>query len=481
MPQPRRRGPSLIALLAAAVALELGLHRLLQPILHAELLLPAGRLRDLADFGAAMSHYLAATLGVFVAALALGGWVAGALPIPRGARTAVGAVSVAFIPLLLLGVLRPLGDLLTVYLQASAACLVTLLMLAGFVTGRSARAKLGLFAVALPVGAHLFWHLVARVSSPAMLDHARFALWFCQVATVSAAAAALPSFWPRGASPWLPSTAGVLVALTGVGLCLRDWAGAARVAAAFGLELPMPLAGQILYSIAAGLWAATVVALIARPGVARLRGYGLALIGLAGIQLELPEQLAALVVGYLCVVRSLLPVATETVAGWRARVQKVAALLGATRVDVAGPEGYETARVRLERGELPLEVALGREGGELAFAEVVVGHAPSVEAPPVALARRGTPRLGRTRGDEVATGDVAFDEAFRIWDARQLTERDRVLDDDLRPRLLEALHGWLAIWPGRGVRYRTREAAPLTDGEGLEPLIAILSEVRSRG
>jgi hypothetical protein len=479
--QPRRRGPSLVALLAAAVAFELGLHRLLQPILHAELLTPAGRLRDLADAASTLSHYFAATLGAFVAAIAIGGWVAGLFPVPRGARTAVGAVSVAFIPLVLLGVLRPLGDLLSVYLQASATCLVALIMLAGFVTGRSARAKLGLFVVALPVGIHLFWHLVARVGTPAMLEHARFALWLCEVATVAAAAAVLPSFWPRGTSPWLPATAGALVAVAGAALCLGDWSTAARLAAAFGLELPMAVAGRILYCVAAGLFAATVAALVSRPGPARLRGYGLALVGLAGIQLEQPEHLTALVVGYLCMVRSLLPLATESAAGWRARVQKVAALLGATQVDLAGPEGFETARVRLARGDLPLEVALGRESGELAFAEVVVGTAPSLEAPPVALSRRGTPRLGRTRGDEVATGDVAFDEAFRIWDARQLTDRDRVLDDDLRPRLLEALHGWLAIWPGRGVRYRTREVGPLADGDRLEPLIAVLSEVRSRG
>ena len=75
---------------------------------------------------------------------------------------------------------------------------------------------------------------------------------------------------------------------------------------------------------------------------------------------------------------------------------------------MAGDEGYETARVRVRRTlsettHAEVEVSIGRSAGELAHAEVVIGHAPSEEAPPVALTRRGSPKLGRTRGDEVAT------------------------------------------------------------------------------
>lgn len=491
MPRSRALKPSLVAVLCTLLALDLAARRLLWPLVRTDLLLPAGTLRDGLDFAALFAANAATVLGIPLAFLGLGRLLVMPTVIPRGAKAAVGALAMAFMPLLALAAWRPLPSVLGIYLQASYTCLFFLVMLGGMLLRSKLRTRLGLLMMALPSALYLPYGVAAihggHGHEGLISTTAQTLLHLGELAAVVAAAASAALFLPRRPRVVVPSlAAGALVAAAGW-LCMRDWELAHRLAAGgLGLDLPLHPAAVALYLAALGAFAFTAAALVATPGPSRLRGYGLLLVGLAGFRLDSPAQYAASMVGMLCLVESVvreLPAASRaTVEAWQALVRRAAEALGAPEVEMAGREGYETARVRLTRGDVPIELAIGREAGRLAHGEVVVGHAPSEEAPPVALLRRGAPKLGRTRGDEVATGDLAFDEAFRIFDARQLSARDRVLDDDLRPRLVHRLDGWLGVWPGEGARYRTRETT-LFEGaldEKLPGLVDLLLDLKSR-
>jgi hypothetical protein len=490
VPSSRARSPSLVAVLCVVLAGDLGVRRLFWPLVRSDLLMPAGALRSGIDFAALFLFNAAMVLGVVIALLGLGRLLVLPSVIPRGAKAAVGMLAIAFMPLLLLATWRPLPPVLAIYLHASFTCLFTLVMLGGVLARGDARVRLGLFMVALPAALYLPWAIASLhagrghdiVASPTV--HALAALG--EGAAVVAAAASPILFLPRRPRLFVPSLATAAVVSLAAWICWRDWELARRLAAGgFGLDLPLSPLLRAGYLAALAAWTFTSVALVTMSGREALRGYGLILVGLGGFRLDAPADYAAAMVGMLTLVESVARAAAPSTTGeaWRALVKRVAAALGAPAVEIAGAEGYETARVRVTRDDETLEVALGREDGVVSHAEVVVGQAPAEEAPPVSLTRRGTPRLGRTRGDEVATGDLAFDEIFRIHDARQLSDRDRVLDDDLRPRLIHHLDGWLAVWPGAGVRYRTRNPRLLENGveERLPGLIDLLVDVKNRG
>lgn len=490
MSRTRALKPSLVAVLCIALALDLALRRLLWPLVRSDLLLPAGALRDGLDFGALFAANAATVLAIPMACWGLGRLLVLRTVIPRGAKAAVGALAVAFMPLLTLAAWRPLPSVLGIYLHASFTCLFVLVMLGGLVLRGNLRARLGMLTLALPSALNLPW-VIAEINGGhghgALISSSARALGLgAEMAALAAAFASVALLLPRRPRVLVPSlAAGVLVAAA-AWICTHDWElGRHLASSGLGFDLPLRPVGVALYLAALGAWIFTSTSLVSTPGPPRLRGYGLLLIGLAGFRLDAPAQYASAMVGMLCLVESIAreaPSATATLAEWGALVRRIALVLGSPEVEMAGLAGYETARVRAIRDGVPIEIALGREAGTLACAELAIGHAPSEEAPPIALARRGAPKLGRTRGDEVATGDRSFDEAFRIFDARQLTDRDRVLDDDLRPRLVHSIDGWLAVWPSAGVRYRTRNVALLGDPvkDQLPALVDLLFDLRNR-
>jgi hypothetical protein len=485
VPRPARSaGPSLVAILCIVFALELILRRCLVPLVHVAWLIPAGPLRNTLDFAATASYYAATVLGCGIAVLALARLVVFPSVVPRGAKAAVGALAAAFMPLLLVSAWDPLPGAFQIYLQTSFSFLILLSMLAGFLTHRAPRTKIGLLILAIPILLYSTWSVGFRWYSDTPPGWARFALWSGEAASVAAAALMLPCYMPRTLTRKVTVIATATIAEI---FALVAWKSdiAPSVSAAFGLQFPLATGARFLFVVALWSWLLVVAALLAQPGPLRLRGYGLLLVGLSGYQHEAPYQLAGTMVGFLCIVESMARedrgTSPTTLEMWRALVKRVAAAVGARAVEVNGAEGYETARVNVTRDPDEIELTVGRSGGTVSHAELVVGYAPSEEAPPVALTRRGSPKLGRTKGEEVATGDLAFDEAFRIYDSRQITSRDRVLDDDLRPRLMSHLDGWLAVWPGTGVRYRTRDVTLLDEGTPkLTGLIDLLVELKNR-
>ena len=503
-PARRQRSFSLPGLLAVVLGLELVANRIGARMSLTDLRVPRAWLGPL-DIGGLFLFELASVLGVLLAMLGLLRFLA--QPIVVGQRGASATLSramavlstVGFVVVALLGVSRSLTPRLMVYMLSFFTLLLgELVALAWPLTAGRGRLRLWLVLLVVAVALHLVWEVPAQLAiaageggREAAAGYPRLALSLGEALAVTLAAAAPFCFLPARRILW-PAIAGVLAAAASLALLLSDRAIAQSVAEnGFGLALPLPVVGEALYAIGFGGFTAAVVGLLAERGSSRLRGIGLCLVGLSGYLLELPYQLAATVIGVLCILDS---IARERDVGfavekWQQLMRRAAAWIGAREVTNAGPIGFEEMRARALLDGETTELSLRRVGGELARAELVVGHAPSEEAPPLSLHHRGSPRLGRRDGNEAPTGDAAFDGAFAIYDARKLDHADPVLADDLRPGLRTLVDGWLGVWPGRGARLRTQSPALLRalsadDAEGeraLRERFALLLEVKRRG
>jgi hypothetical protein len=146
--------------------------------------------------------------------------------------------------------------------------------------------------------------------------------------------------------------------------------------------------------------------------------------------------------------------------------------VGAPRVTLTGPAGFEEVRLHAAHQQFPVWISLSRRGGAIAELEIVVGEAPP-RSPPLTVERRGSGRLGpRGEGQVVELGDSNFDRAFLLRDRRDVGAR--LLDDATRVRLLELCRGWLGVWPRSGVRYHSRELSAIPQ------LLTLLSDLARR-
>lgn len=465
----------LVAILAAGMILEIVLNRVGARLLHHDLLAPPGWMRDSVDWGGLYVYYFASVLAVFLATMGLIRFLAFPSLVPRGARGAMSALAVAFVPLAVMGVYTVLPPALGFYLRAAFTALALLVSLAGWLTVSPLRAKAGLSLLVLPVIfqllAYLAWARAGQAS-----DLARTLHWNGEATLLVGVVIALYCLSPRHTRWTAPALLGLGAAAGLVWAAHVDWGLANRVVLyASGLELPGGVLGQAVYGISFGAWTALVVALLLRPGAPRLRGWGVLLLGLSGYQFGQhvqPVQLAATLVGLLCILASLDELALRGGAdteAWRSLVQRIASALGAGTAMLAGDGGDEEARMRVTRGGVPVELTLGRRGGRPAILEVACGVAHAHEAAPLSLTRRGSERLGKADGALVETGDVVFDEAFRIRDSRRVEGSDPLLSDALRPELMSSIEGWLGIWPGGGARYRARDVRLLAELSGDTP------------
>jgi hypothetical protein len=467
---------SLVGLLAAALLLELLLHRVGSRLLHEDVLVPP-RLGLVIDAGGRFLFFFASLLAVVLAAGGFGRFALASSLVPRGARLATAAPATLFLLLAMVGTCVRLRGALAIYLQGSFTALVTLVTLAAVLGRVSRRRRFGLVVLVLPLGLR-FAGIFLEAGRSA--ESGRTMGLYGQLAVV-AGGLMLPVCFgvlPRGRRGWFAVllAAGVLVAA--LAAQLEDREMVARLGAyAFGIELPLERLVGGLFALSLAAWVWVVVGRVAGPGTSRLVGMGLGLIGLAGYQLHQPGYLAASLTGFLC-----LAMAGEreqramgASPSWRLALGKMAETLGFTEVG----EAAGAVRMRGERGGHKVEIRLGQQAGELPQLEIVCGHAPAEEPAPLSLTRLGTDRLGKAEGELVETGDLVFDAAFRVRDARVLTGPDLILTDEIRRDLVEVVEGWLGVWPGQGTCYRVREShlsARLVAGEG-DALVALMALV----
>lgn len=467
---------SLIGLLAATLLLELLLNRVGGRLLHEDVLMPP-LLGQVIDVGGRFLFFFASVLAVMLAAGGFGWFALASSLVPRGARLATAAPAVLFILLALVGVLLRLRGALVIYMQGSFTALVTLVALAALLGSVSRRRRIGLAVLVLPLGLR-FAGIFLEASGNT--EAGRTAGFYGQLAMV-AGGLALPVCFgalPRGWRRWMAGglAAGVFLATLGVMVADRELV-ARLIAYAVGIEWPVDglVGGLFALSLAAWVW--VVAGRIAMHGPSHLLGLGLGLIGLAGYQLHRPGYLAATLTGFLCLAMTGEEErhARSAPASWRLALRKMMEAFGFEELGEAGGG----VRMRGERGGHTVEIRLGQWVGELPQLEIVCGHAPLQEPAPLSLTRQGTARLGKAEGELVETGDLTFDAAFRIRDARMLTGPDLVLTDESRQGLVELVEGWLGVWPGQGICYRVREShlgvrLVAGEGEALGQLLALV-------
>jgi hypothetical protein len=452
---------------------ELVLNRLFVRLLHLEPLSWNPRLLRVLDGASLFVFELVSVLSVLLLLAALIRISVWGRNYRAGARLSFPLVGGVTVALGILGVLFRLPPPLVFHLHLSFLFLGLLVVLSVVSSPVAPRIKLGTFLIVCAFALRLLPTMARRYSPlPGMVDastvEALNAGFF-----VAVAAASLCLLVRTGSR--LASVLTWVVVCSAALFMRRDWEDAARVAAyGFDIELPPALWGQALLLVALGFGLNTLVRLLSSPGVARLRGWGLLLIALGGLQLTMPYQVALAALGLLCLadaaVRpSALALSRE---GFEQLVKDAAASVGAPRVTMTGPAGAEAVRLLAPHEQFPLGLTLHRRAGVIADVEVVVGDVPPRE-PPLTLERRDAGRLGpRGEGELVEIGDPAFDRAFRLRDRRDVGAR--LLDDVTRTRLIQHCHGWLGVWPRAGLRYRARDA------EDLPQLLQLLAELARR-
>lgn len=141
---------------------------------------------------------------------------------------------------------------------------------------------------------------------------------------------------------------------------------------------------------------------------------------------------------------------------------------GSGVVTVRRDDGRLVTHLVTWRGGIPVALRVERQDGSIACLEIICGQEGS--GPPAwTLYARPERLLGigahaeppATTGPVIKLDDRPFDDRFRVRDAGELTEL--LLDSGLRARATALIDGWLAFWPGKGLRYRVEpgHGAPL--------------------
>lgn len=471
----------LVALLAGVALGELALNRIAGHLLPLDPLLSRTLGRRAFSDARLFFYELTAVLSALMLGAALARIARFGERYRIGARVSFTLVGLIVVLLSALGAVAELPADLFFHLHMSFAFFALLITISIVAARAPGRVRLGVVILYLPVALHFAARLTRRLSPVPELTSTPFELEAIAQATLAAAAVvAVPCFASRRHGVRLGIGLGAgFVGATAL-LVRLDWETAARVAAyGFGLTLPMAPWALIVYLLALGGFVFTLTTLLSSTGAEQLRGWGLLLYGLAGLDQQAPFQMTLAALGLVCIAESVLragaaPMSREA---FENILRRGAAAVGAPQVMLTGPAGYETVRLHSPAASAPpVALSLSRHAGLISGVDVVVGEAPPRD-PPFTLERRHAGRLGpRADGPAIDTGDAEFDRAFATRDRRGLNAA--LLDDTTRARLGALCTGWLGVWPQRGVHYRARS---VEGGEDALPLlIELLRELAAR-
>lgn len=471
----------LIAVLAGVALGELLLNRIVGHLIQLDPLQPRTLARRAFSDGRLFLYELTAVLSAMMLGSALARVAASGDRYRVGARMSFALVGLVCVVLSALGAVAELPADLFFHLHLSFTFLALLVTITVVASRAPARVRLGTVILFLPVALHFAARVTRRLSPVPELTSTPLELEAIAQATLAAAAVvSVPCFASRRHG--LRLGVGLAAALVGAtALLVRlDWETAARVAAyGFGVALPMAPWALVVYLLALGGFTFTVTTLLSSTGTEQLRGWGLLLFGIAGLDQQAAFQMTLAALAMLCIAESVVrangtPLTRE---GFENVLRRGAAAVGAPHVVLTGTSGYETVRLHSPpTAGLAVALSLSRHGGLISAVDVVVGEAVPRD-PPFTLERRAAPRLGpRADGPAIDTGDATFDHAFTTRDRRGLNAQ--LLDDNTRARLHELCNGWLGVWPQRGVHYRARDIAGGDDA--LPLLIELLRDLATR-
>jgi hypothetical protein len=471
----------LIAVLAGVALAELTLNRLAGQIIRLDPFQARGFWRRAFSDSRLFSYELVAVLSAMMLGSELARIAAFGDHYRIGARVSFSLVGIVVVIFSALGAVAELPPDLFFHLHMSFAFLALLITFSILAAPTQGRVRLGAIILFLPIALHFAARLTRRMSPVPELTSTPLELEAIAQATLAAAAVvSVPCFASRRHGVRLGlGLAAAFVGATAV-LVRLDWETAARVAAyGFGIALPMAPWALVIYLLALGGFVFTVTTLLSSTGAERLRGWGLLLFGIAGLDQQAAFQITLAALGLLAVAE--LVVRSGTPAMSRETFENIlrrgAAAVGAPQVILSGSSGYETVRLHSPpTAGLPVQLSLSRHGGLISGVDVVVGEALPRD-PPFTVERRDGGRLGpRADGPAIETGDATFDHAFATRDRRGLNAA--LLDDATRARMGALCTGWLGVWPQRGVHYRSRS---VTGGDDALPLlIELLRDLATR-
>lgn len=483
--------PSLPYVLLFAAAAELVVYRLAVPALAPR-----------ADVAPPWWHAALSYAGLFLfyfttalAALLIGGRVLAMVrerrPYATAPRLAVAITSLTFVGLALRAATAPPGEGLSFLLEASFVMAVVALLLAQIGAGGDVGVRLGIVLLALPLVIHFYGPLAARYldGEEALWNGLPERIQAVGLKLVVIAAILSPyCFAPRpfldSASRPAPLAIGVFVGLVGAAILRQSYRVGYELAAnGLGIDLGagVPPSEIALYLLALSAITWSVVACLGADAPARRRvGVGIGLVVLSGYAFAWPLQYLAGLAGLLTLGEAAQqvgaqerdaarrqavrfhapPVGDETWQGWLRAVAERLAGHGARVLTVRGEGDVARSHVVATIHGLPVRVTIERVHGSVTGLDVLVGLEPGGAAPAWTCKARGERRLGldlhpdppAIKGRVVKTGDAPFDRRFRLRDDADHTER--LFDDGLRARATASLDGWLALWPGRALRYR---------------------------
>ena len=268
--------------------------------------------------------------------------------------------------------------------------------------------------------------------------------------------------------------------------------------ATYGPHIEMPRLSSLMglaYLIAVLGWSYAVVRLLARPGGARLAGYGLLLLAIGGYPLGSPVELSVSLLGLLALSVGEL----RALGGARRRrryrdaqhgPRRVARLIGrlATAAhgsaEALGPpeavvvdeDDLEASRIRGQRRSRGIGIRFLRRRGRITEIELSVGDpghrepSASIERHRSWLARNPDQRLALPR---MKTGDAAFDQKFSVHGNARLS------DEAVRRQLMRQDDGVLSLWNGTAARYHA--TGGLADTDSVLALLDLLIDLLETG
>jgi hypothetical protein len=407
------------------------------------------------------------------------------------ARRTISLGGGAFLLFAAWSIFLPAPTSLAFYLETSAACLVLLLALALLVRPGDVLVKLGLLVVAIPFLLHYYATFALRLFVPheAALSHS-LPDTMRTIGQYSLGVAAVLSplcFSPRPLRPNVlrpgPLAIAVLVGIIAT-IVLRKFYEVGMELASRGLGIDLGVAAPaiiVLYVLGAAAVAWTLTATMGAPSPARRTiGVGLALVVCGGYAFAWPLEHLAAACGLLAIARGGALVRAEEaedIAGeftspailpeaWQTYLMALQAALETVAVETQVRGDLEETRLSARRHQVDVQISLVRVRRSLHSIDVTVG-APLTNAE---VGAKTLPNLTLTAKPEglrslgahpeppaglqstITTADEAFDRRFRAQGERRLLMA--LFDEPVRTRAAAVLDGWLAIWTGRGLRYR---------------------------
>jgi hypothetical protein len=428
-------------------------------------------------------------------------WMLTWLVVPAGA---------AFLVLACISIVAAPSAGVTFLLEASVVVAILTVVAAQTTRKGDLGARIGLLFLALPLVIHFYVPFVEKFVREDILftgisdqmESAGFWLVLFSALTMPYCFGARPFF--LRAARLGPVAAGLAVGVSGALLVRTDYVKGLELAQnGFGIAVapaaPSSLVALSLLALSAVAW--TLASCLTVPSKhRRLIGVGIGLVVVGGYGFAWPLQYLVGLAGLLSISRGATRVQTEERAGlvasqlsvppikdehWQSYIESLLEDLrdsestetkqGST-VTIRGEAGQQRTHFVYHRDDIAVTVTVERVAGvvhglDVRFASEGPDHDPNAEeqgAPQWTLHSFPPSPLGLVHpappecvGEEYRAQGSDFADHFLVCDAGGWT--DALLDDKLRDRMVQEVHGWLACWADGTLRFQVYPArgAPL--------------------